>query len=807
MKVILEHDKKNSSYFRQYTTHIQRLSLDHSILEIQEKHMAWLRELVKYAEPDFEILLRNQVLKKDGFLLEEGLPVIFVYIGGKKTTVKVDAYYNIKRQMLEKNGSHFSESGIKSIHCYSEEDKMTAIDYMKCIHYLKEKGRQWHSPIIIYGDIEIPDEKYRYRALTYKIISQYVKEMNGVLITRTSNKEAAKYYRSSEEAFEVYHNHILYEEIDFESTIQKVLSFWDKSHNTFNMKDLHAAFNRQTPLYNDAFYQSIPPEQMIYVVPSYGSYKSVQYYADMGITAVDVAEDYRVLYAPRNVFDTHSEVLKGEVTPQYQMPILSAGLYSGNEVSKLEPYNLVTEELAYKGEGVYIGLVGIDGVDYTNEVLRTPEGKTRIACIWEQEEAGEGRFYYREEIDEALISDDPSGMVPTSENSGITTALLGIAGGKSTNKGYRGIATEAEFLVAKINPAPSVMQEIYGGVPNERAVLLPDILIGFVKLRRFATANRRPIVFCIPYNSNIDTHDGTFILNNVIEYIGERPGITVVVPAGEEADKMHHATISGKQSEMNTIGIKVDRSSQNVVGIICQKVSTIKNIRLETPADVQTESVDLKNSAVTRLGQGAEVYSSGTHINFSNGTLQMLFRINNPQTGEWKLQMALDPTVESLIDIWISQQELNPYITLNPFNPLKTVGSTACIGIIGTGAYNRESMVVIRSSGRGFSWNNQVRPRLVTDANNIVGPYKKDRWVSITGTLPAASIMAGVAATLYSKFIKEGMFPLPNTLVMDSILLGGLRQFEGVEYPNPSQGYGIFVRESLEPLLATFFVL
>ncbi|MDF2877019.1 MAG: hypothetical protein K0S30_115 [Clostridia bacterium] len=805
MKVVLEHDKKNNSYLRQYATHIQQLSLEHSLLEVQEKHLAWLRGLVKCAEPDFEILLHSQILGAEDDLLTES--IIIVYIGSKKTPIKADAYYNIKTRTLEKATAHPSRHVIKWIHCYSQDNRMGAVDYIQCIRYLKEKSREWHRPVIIYGDIEVADEKYRYRSLTNKVISQYLKEINGVLITRASHHTAGKYDVPSKEPFEVYHNHILYEEENLEHTIKKALAFLDKAHNCFRMEALNKFFHRQTPLYKDAFYQSIPLEQMIYVVPSYGAYKSVQYYADMGITAVEVAEDYRVLYAPRSVFDTHSEVLKTLVIPQYQMPVLSAGLYSGNEVSKIEPYRLVTEELAYKGEGVYIGFVGIDGVDYTNEVLRTPEGKTRIACIWEQDEAGEGNFYFREQINEALISDTPEQIVPISENNGITTALLGIAGGKSTEKGYEGIATEAEFLVAKIKPAPNVMQEIFGGVPTERAVLMPDILIGFSKLRRIATANGRPIVFCIPFNSNIDTHDGTFILNNVVEYIGERPGVTVVVPAGEEADKMHHATISGNQSEASTIGIRVDRMGQNVVGIICQKVATITGIRLEPPAGVEMESVNLKESAVTRLGLGAEVYSSGTHINFSNGTLQMLFRINAPETGEWKLRIELDPVVESLIDIWISQQTLNPYITLSPANPLKTVGSTACINIISSGAYNRESMVVIRSSGRGFSWSNQVRPRLVTDANNIIGPYKKDRWVSVTGTLPATSIMAGVAATLYSKFMKEDMFPLPNTLVMDSILLGVLRQFEGVEYPNPSQGYGIFDRASLAPLLATFFVL
>lgn len=38
----------------------------------------------------------------------------------------------------------------------------------------------------------------------------------------------------------------------------------------------------------------------------------------------------------------------------------------------------------YKGEGVYIGVLGIDGVDYKNPLLLDRDNKTRLAYVWEQ---------------------------------------------------------------------------------------------------------------------------------------------------------------------------------------------------------------------------------------------------------------------------------------------------------------------------------------------------------------------------------------------------------------------------------------
>jgi Fe-S cluster assembly iron-binding protein IscA len=357
--------------------------------------------------------------------------------------------------------------------------------------------------------------------------------------------------------------------------------------------------------------------------------------------------------------------------------------------------------------------------------------------------------------------------------------------------------------VAKINAAPEEIQRIYGGTPYKDAVLMPDVLIALAKLMDFVKRDDKPAVFCIPFNSNIDMHDASFILNQLMTILIGRPGMSIIIPIGEEADKQHHQTILARQQGIVRINIEVKKENQNIVITICQKIPSILTTTLSSPSQSESRDINMRQAGVTYLNAQTTIYSNGEYVNFSNGAVQTLFRIENPQIGEWHVDLTMDPYLDNIIDMWVSQQELNGFATLNPYDPFITLGSTACVHGIVIGGYNEETMVVLKSSGRGFSWSYQIRPRYVTHANGIIAPWRNGGWVSLTGALAAAGIMAGTVATIYNKNVVEGVFPLPNTLVMDGIILRTIKQFEGVSYPNPSQGGGIFDIRSLGTLLNT----
>ncbi|MDF2613673.1 MAG: hypothetical protein K0S71_1459 [Clostridia bacterium] len=805
MRVIIEHDKKEGGYLVQYTTSIENLHSNYKFLDIEEKHLPWLEQIAHCIEPNFTIMLHKEESISEPLLKNHDM--LLVTIGLKDINHQIDARYNLKTHTLEQPDTVKNTSNCQWIHCYSPHHTIEVIDYIRCIRYLRDISKAQHRPMVIYANIYVPDEMYRYRALAYKIINAYLGDINGVLITKAVKEDIHKYYTASQRRYEFYLDHIIYLEDTLNNALMKAIPFLYTSQDHLRFKHMYKGHRQDGTLYDDVFYKAIDLDEEIYVPLNLGNFHEPEYYQALGLKHIPLIGDYGMLYGKKSLFDSLSQVLKPEVFYTYYIPILTHDYCNKTNVNLDFSYSLTTEDLKYKGKGVYIGLVTADDVDYRCKALCTKRGESRIAYIWDQIRAGEGVEYLKEQIDKALASSAPGEVIKLPKGDSISTAMLGIAGGMSEEPHYKGVATEAEFIVAKVNTASKTLQRIYGGVPNEEAVTMPDVMVGIIKLMNFAKEQGKPLVLCIPFNTNIDPHDGSLILYEMLGLMAQMDYRTIIVPAGEEADKMHHFGLEGKQSTSISVNMRVQKENQNVVGVIYQRFTNIFAALLYPPPGVATEPINLKAEGVIRLKE-ATIYSIGYKISFVNGAVRILFRMDNPQVGGWRIEITSDTEQQSQIDIWISQQELNEYIVLSPASAFMTMGSTAdTYNVMAVGGYDKDSMTVLRSSGRGYSWDNRVKPLFITHAKNIIAPCGHEQWSSVTGTLPAVSIMAGAVATLYSKFVEEKVSPFPNTLVMNSIILSIVRQLDGVEYPNQSQGYGIFYMQTLNTLLAAPFIL
>ncbi|WP_069998257.1 hypothetical protein [Cellulosilyticum sp. I15G10I2] len=802
MKVIVAHEPHASSYLRQYASHIECMSEHYKILDIEEKHLPWLNDLVQYVEPNFLIRLCGEVEPINVSLVDDK-NIILAYIGKNKFKYPADVYYNIEKCTLKKMFRKEPLGQCERISCYSETNIIDAISYIKCIYNLSHYANEMNKPIIIYADIYVPHETFRYRALTYKIINQYIATENGALFIKCPTQEIYKHYEATQKPFECYADHTIYLDLCLGDALKKSLPLLQNPEGSMRFKDIYKCYRQTGTLYNDIFYQSIRPEEEIYVLLNSGNYRRPEYYMELGLQAIRVVDDYSVLYGRKSQFDALSEVLREEVAPHYDMPIVSHIFCFRNLIDQKSAYSLAPDNLQYRGRGVYIGVITVDAVDYTSNALRLNNGESRIACIWDQIQAGEGVYYFKEQINAALGEADPGTVIPLPQEDSMSTMMLALAGGEDPAVNFSGVATEAEFIVAKINPAPYGIQSIYGGTPSIHGVTMPDVLIGVNRLIDFARVQRRPLVLCVPFNGNIDAHDGSYTLNQILGFLAQRTSLTIIAPTGEEADKQHHYGLAGPQEPLRIVNVRVDKEEQNIVGVIYYRLANIINAYLYPPQNVLAEPVDLTRAVVSRINE-ASIYSNGQQIDFQNGARDILFRIDTPQVGGWRIELTLETSALSQIDIWVAQQELNPHTTLRPSDPFMTVGSTAnSIPLMSVGGFDRDSMVVLRSSGRGYSWDDRVQPFFVTHGNNVIAPCRINEWVSISGTLPAASVILGVVATLYSKFIEEQFSPLPNTQVMNGIMLRHVEQFQGVEYPNPSQGYGIFNINTLRGMLGT----
>lgn len=777
---------------------IDSIDRDYKIIEVEEKDLASLNEEVQYVELDFEIALKGGSFSPFKFFKKN--PVMLAYIGERQGDERVNAYYEINMQQFSVCNPMRPLHETYWVSCYSKYKKMTSSEYLCCVRALVNKAKSSKRSLIIYGDFEVSNPYYRYRALTYRIINELLASTRGVLIQKSAKQEVYKYYTPTTQRFEFYLDHTIYLDCTYKEAVEKALPFLETGTKQIDFKQMYRMKQKTNSLYTDLFYESISPDQKIYVPLNIENNKSSEYYIGLGLDHIHGGTGHGLLFGKKQRFDELAKVLQPDVVPTFTSPILSRGGLKSKTVTSNAYYSVIPEgkALKYKGENVYIGLVSVDGIDFTAETLRSEGGKTRIAGVWKQEVGQEGIYYDTNKINSALEQEDSESVVPIKDETGYNTMMLGIAGGKCTS--YEGVATDAEFLVAQINSAPIPLQQIYGGTPSDKSVLAADLLIGIWKLEEIAKKDNKALILYIPYYTNIDAHDGANIYSILLALTAMKPGQIMITTTGEEADKRHHHTFYEDSMIKREVYIEVNAPCENVVGIICEKHLSPMTLKLYPPGE-DKEIIQLERAGQVKYGE-VTIYSNGEKNNFYNGSKEVMFRIENMKPGRWCLEALLENPENNKMDLWISQEEMNPYVRLSPYNTAVTIGSLGNVKtVIGVGGYHEEDMVVLKASGRGFTWDSRVAPLCVTKGNQVTTIDAVNRWQEIAGGEVAASIMVGVVATICNKWQQEIGGPLPNGLLMKHVILENLTTAPNMLLPSSSQGYGLFELNTLHKLL------
>ena len=181
--------------------------------------------------------------------------------------------------------------------------------------------------------------------------------------------------------------------------------------------------------------------------------------------------------------------------------------------------------LRLMGEGVMIGFLDT-GIDYRNPVFQNIDGSTRIAGLWDQTiQTGNapkafdyGSEYREEMLNEALRSEDPLSIVPTTDTNGHGTYLASIAAGNAdVNTQFLGAAPEAILGIVKLKEAKNYLRDFY--LIREDAVCYQenDIMAGLKYLNDLAENEGLPLVLCIALGTNFGGHNGTTLLSRILD--------------------------------------------------------------------------------------------------------------------------------------------------------------------------------------------------------------------------------------------------------------------------------------------------
>lgn len=465
-----------------------------------------------------------------------------------------------------------------------------------------------------------------------------------------------------------------------------------------------------------------------------------------------------------------------------------------------KPVSIVNRPLQFKGRGTLIGIIDT-GIDYTNPAFIDSNGETRIVSIWDQtigtdSPYGYGTVYDRKMINKALESQDPFEIVPHKDEWGQGTILAGIAAGSGKYEEgiYKGVAPEAEIVVVKLKPANHAMQEIYYSKYSPLGFSALDIARAVQYLATLSNQYQKPISICLPSGTNSGSHDGTNVLDAIVMIYADNPGVCVVLPAGEEANKGHHASGDLKEKEEHEIKLTIPKGQGGFMIEIWAMFGDKLEVSLTVPkVEGEDISIVLLNKGQTyKLPGTSFVWSQGSKIDRDTGCQVIRFRLGNPIQGDWIIKVKGIVIIEGRYNIWIPKTGMIlPGTVLWPANPFTTISSTsAAVGLITVACYDKKSQSPTPSSGRGFSRDNRVKPDFMVSGVDIPGPLPDNKWGLITGTSPASAIAAGITSFVYEDQIIQGVESV-NTIGMKAILVENVKRDSTIEYPNPSRGYGL----------------
>lgn len=469
------------------------------------------------------------------------------------------------------------------------------------------------------------------------------------------------------------------------------------------------------------------------------------------------------------------------------------------------------------GRGILIGIIDT-GIEYTNPLFLHSDGSTRILGIWDQTiDSGQenipngdfrspplyGTFYSKEQIDLALISDDPYELVPSRDTDGHGTFMAGVAAGNRILQptAFSGAAPESSLLIVKLKPAKQYLRDFFLLAPDTPAFQENDIMMGIRYLFDQASKFMMPLVIYLGVGTNQGNHDGTSPLGSQLQQFTGTIGVAAVTGAGNETGYHHHflGNITAGQ-EFEDVELRVGEDENGfcmelwarepelyTVGFLSPTGELIERIPIRPGGEVNV-TFRLERTVITVNYRTAEV---GT------GSQLVFMRFSAPTPGIWHIRVYPSLDTNGQFHIWlpmhgfISDQTI--FLRPNPDTTITEPGNATMPLTISTYDHVFDSIYV--HSSRGYTRHGIIKPDFAAPGVNVQGPALNStrddlRFTRATGSSVAAAIAAGAAADVLSWGITNQNEPNLDDTTINAILIRGAGRNPTLSYPNREWGYG-----------------
>lgn len=525
----------------------------------------------------------------------------------------------------------------------------------------------------------------------------------------------------------------------------------------------------------------------------------------------DAGFDYRVVYV--------DESIAGDITLEKYRYNSIPGCYALIDTDAMNETGISAVQnyptLMLQGSGIMVGFVDT-GIDYRNPVFRNLGGGTRIAGIWDQTiQTGElpegfsyGSEYTEQMINEALRSESPEAIVPSTDNEGHGSFMASVAAGSpDPGNRFQGAAPEAMIAMVKLKEAKMYLKEFYGISDNALCFQETDIIQGIYYLHKLAEKRGMPLVICLALGSSFGGHNGTTTLSSLLDNYAGMLNHCVVIGAGNEAAQRHHyqgVLEEGKGAE--EVEIRVE---QNGTGFAAELWTTLPNVvtaYVISPSGEKSPAISVRQASRYSLKFIFDhtLVDIEYRLLMDNNDSQLLFfRFREAAQGIWRIGIEPLRIADGIFHIWMSMKEfLDGNVYFLESNPDYTVTDPSCTrNAITVSYYNGMDNSVDINSGRGYTRNNLIKPNLTAPGVQVTGAGPDGRFEKRSGSSIAAGITTGASALIMEWLLRQPGNMGITTSEVKNIMLLGTNQEVLPEYPNREWGYGTLdIYQSLDRL-------
>ncbi len=453
--------------------------------------------------------------------------------------------------------------------------------------------------------------------------------------------------------------------------------------------------------------------------------------------------------------------------------------------------------LDLSGRGVIVGIVDT-GIDYRQKAFRFEDGTSKILNLWDQTLDGQrsgglyfGSDYSREQINEAIASDQPLNVVPSIDENGHGTFLASAAAANLTGD-YIGAAPKANIIAVKLRRARDYyIRKYLLSEDNPDLYESSDYLLGIKYILDRSIEYNMPVVICIGMGSNTSAHDGNTLFEDYISFASQRPGVAFVTAAGNESNARHHTQgriTSGNTSD--TISVKVGTGGSSFTVIIFGPAFDKISVGVTSP----TGEVVPRQPFRSGLEYSDSLILEETRIfirYFKDINNNVIVGFEKATEGIWDIQLFGDNIIDGQYWSWlpITGQVKDDVEFLRPVPEYTIVYPAAALRTITCGAYNADDGSLYISSSWGPTRLASISPDFVSPGVSVRGIYPTG-YGTMTGTSAAAAITTGAAALLMEWGIVKGNMPTINGDLIKSLFISGCTRDANMTYPNIKWGYG-----------------